>query len=266
MSNSFDCGGLIPYNTIPPPGNIVVSNLLRPKQEHYNAYLIKILFENEPKIQAWFKRWLRQPRIAKERIEYDMLVCSLRWLYQKVWNSQYKIVSHPQKMIDALEPFGELLRIALLLCEQCYLYGNKFEYSHHLYWFGWITLDLFKFGFDAPDGKEELIKKLRLASASLRDSQNPFDPIETPALWRLTASALILIRYEGYPDLYPDYLTKKVSRKKKGEQKTQPIGLVTALSAWATQLSKSELCVVEATDTAITANIGQGKGKKIVRF
>ena len=255
----------IPYETISPPGDRVLYDLSQPPNHFYKPYFLKILHPNNVEIQKKFVEWKAQPAVIQQQIEWTWWMCALGWLYKKRWNPKYKLdeISPNKKERDLLEPFSDLLHSALLLCEQCYLYVDKFGYSDHLIWFHAVALELQRFSFNCPQGTEKLVEKLRACARNLRDNQNPIDSSQYPALWQLIEASLALADSNIYKGFRNKYLTRTKPRRQRGN--IYEVGFISAISSWATQIhTNPELCSMKSTSTEISFNTGSGKGGRTV--
>lgn len=203
--------------------------------------------------------------VVTNHLLWSQWTCILKWLYKKKWHPKLKLaeIDRDKASRDSLEPFADLLHSALLVCEQCFLYGNISSYSHHLYWFKNIALELRVICFDCPKGKEALVKRLRKYAEDISVLSNPFDATDCPALWELIEVAIELSNSPNYKGFRAKYLVKKKSKAQRGH--VYEIGLATSFSRVANRIHKDHnLAPMQSSSDEISFNSGSGRGCKIV--
>jgi hypothetical protein len=253
------------YQKAPPPADYILANLSNPPRYIFEQYVKKIVHSDNAEVQEEFCHWLSHPVAAADHALWSQWVCILKWLYKKRWHPKLKLIEidKNRKTRDSLECFADLLHSALLVCEQCYLYGDVSSYAHHLYWFRDIALELRIICFDFPANKEQLVQKLRTIAQQIKLVENPFNPIDHPALWELMNVATELATSPSYKGFRGKYLVKKKSNQQK--QSVYEIGLGTAFSAVASRIQKDHnLVSMETSADKISLNSGSGRGRKIL--
>lgn len=177
---------------------------------------------------------------------------ALAWMVKKKWMSKLKIAGNP-KLVEAIEPLGDLLHALMELCIQAHALPDSplTKYKNASELFETASQELYIICLCGSPSKSSLIADLRVNYLQpLKDFQNPFP--EGTALYDLFSVSLW---FGEKSDLFNRRYLRGVKRK--GDSK----GFLNCLSAWITALQLNPLWqAVGEQKGSLYAQTGQGRG------